>query len=124
MYGLPVKLPAPYPAKQSIKVNLVALVGMDEGWGRDFVRTAYRRWMQEGQETGSEPNVSASLREIGQKPAHVLALADSASTNARLLAETEAAKALGIFGSPTFAVGGEIFWGDDRLDDALRWHQR
>jgi 2-hydroxychromene-2-carboxylate isomerase len=124
MYGLPVKLPAPYPAKQSIKANLVALVGMDEGWGRDFVRTAYRRWMQEGQETGSEPNVSASLREIGQNPAHVLALADSASTNARLLAETEAAKALGIFGSPTFAVGGEIFWGDDRLDDALRWHQR
>jgi 2-hydroxychromene-2-carboxylate isomerase len=86
MYGLPVKLPAPYPAKQSIKANLVALVGMDEGWGRDFVRTAYRRWMQEGQETGSEPNVSASLREIGQKPARVLALADSASTNARLLA--------------------------------------
>jgi 2-hydroxychromene-2-carboxylate isomerase len=41
-----------------------------------------------------------------------------------LLAETEAAKALGIFGSSTFAVGGEIFWGDDRLDDALRWHQR
>jgi len=124
MYGLPAKLPAPYPAKQSIKANLVALVGLGEGWGRDFVRAAYRRWMQDGQETGSEPNLSGSLREIGQDPARVLALADLPETNARLMAETEAAKALGIFGSPTFAVGGEIFWGDDRLEDAVRWCRR
>ena len=124
MYGLPAKLPAPYPAKQSIKANLAALVGMGEGWGRDFVRAAYRRWMQDGQETGSEPNLSGSLREIGQDPARVLALADLPETNARLMAETEAAKALGIFGSPTFAVGGEIFWGDDRLEDAVRWCRR
>jgi 2-hydroxychromene-2-carboxylate isomerase len=28
---------------------------------------------------------------------------------------------LGIFGSPTFAIGTEIFWGDDRLENALEW---
>ncbi len=38
-----------------------------------------------------------------------------------LAEETREAKRLGIFGSPTFAVGSEIFWGDDRLDDAIRW---
>ena len=48
MYGLPVKLPAPYPAKQSVMANLVAIVGMGEGWGADFVRAAYRRWLQAG----------------------------------------------------------------------------
>jgi 2-hydroxychromene-2-carboxylate isomerase len=124
MYRLPVKLPAPYPAKQSIKANLVALVGMGEGWGRDFVHAAYRRWFQEGEETGSEPNLSASLHDIGQDPARVLALAASTETNDRLLTETEAAKGLGIFGSPTFAIDGEIFWGDDRLEDAIRWYRR
>jgi 2-hydroxychromene-2-carboxylate isomerase len=31
---------------------------------------------------------------------------------------------LGIFGSPTFAVGHEIFWGDDRLDDAIGWFKK
>jgi 2-hydroxychromene-2-carboxylate isomerase len=36
-------------------------------------------------------------------------------------AETDAARKLGIFGSPTFAIGAEIFWGDDRLEDALEW---
>jgi len=34
------------------------------------------------------------------------------------------AKRLGIFGAPTFATRGEIFWGDDRLEDAVRWHAK
>jgi 2-hydroxychromene-2-carboxylate isomerase len=123
MYGLKAKLPAPYPAKQSIAANLVAVVGMREGWGADFVRAAYRRWFQNGEENGSEPNLSSSLRDIGQDPDRVLPLANSKETNDLLLSETAAAKQLGIFGAPTFAVGGEIFWGDDRLNDAMSWLQ-
>ena len=73
MYGIPVNLPAPYPAKQSVMANLVAIIAMRESWGADYVRAAYRRWFQLGQETGSEPNVSESLRDIGQDPARVLA---------------------------------------------------
>jgi 2-hydroxychromene-2-carboxylate isomerase len=121
MYDIPVKLPTPYPAKRSVVANLVALVGMREGWGEDFVRAAYRRWFQNGQETGCEPNVSESLREIGQDPGRVLALANSDDTNAALTAETDIARELGIFGSPTFTVDRELFWGDDRLDDAISW---
>jgi 2-hydroxychromene-2-carboxylate isomerase len=121
MYSIPVKLPAPYPAKQSVMANLVAIVGMRESWGADYVRAAYRRWFQLGQETGSEPNVSESLRDIGQDPARVLALANSVDANAELVAETNAARELGIFGSPTFTVGRELFWGDDRLEDAISW---
>ena len=123
MYGLPVRVPAPYPAKQSVTANLVAIVGMREGWGADFVRAAYRRWFQEGEETGSEPNLSSSLRDIGQDPARVLTLAHAKEANDTLLSETEAARQLGVFGSPTFAVGEEIFWGDDRLEDAISWLQ-
>jgi 2-hydroxychromene-2-carboxylate isomerase len=121
MYGLPLKLPAPYPVKQSITANLVAIVGMREGWGADFVRAAYRRWMQMGEETGSEPNVSSSLRDIRQEPSRVMALANAQAANDALSSETDAAKQLGIFGSPTFVVGRELFWGDDRLGDAISW---
>jgi 2-hydroxychromene-2-carboxylate isomerase len=121
MYGVPVKLPVPYPAKQSVVANLVAIAGMHESWGPDFVRTAYRRWFQRGEETGSEPNVSESLHDIGQEPKRVLALANSENTKATLTAETDTARELGIFGSPTFAVGRELFWGDDRLADAISW---
>lgn len=123
MYGLAGQFPAPYPAKQSVAANQVAIVGMREGWGEDFVRAAYRRWFQEGEETGSEPNLSSSLRDVGQEPDRVLALAKTTETNDRLLAETDAAKQLGIFGSPTFVVGGELFWGDDRIEDAISWHR-
>ena len=121
MYGIPVQLPAPYPAKQSVVANLVATVGMDEGWGVDYVRAAYRRWFQLGQETGSEPNVSESLRDMGQDPRRVIALASSEGTKAALTAETDTARELGIFGSPTFTIGRELFWGDDRLEDAISW---
>lgn len=120
-YGIAAQLPAPYPAKQSVVANLVATVGMREGWGPDFVRGAYRRWFQLGQETGSEPNISESLRDIGQDPVRVLALADAEEAKVALMAETETARELGIFGSPTFAVGRELFWGDDRLEDAISW---
>jgi 2-hydroxychromene-2-carboxylate isomerase len=121
MYGIPARLPAPYPATHPVAANLVATVGMREGWGADFVRAAYRRWFQLGQETGSEPNLSESLRDIGQDPARVLALANSENAKMALAAETDAARELGIFGSPTFAADREIFWGDDRLEDAIKW---
>ena len=123
MYGIPVQLPAPYPAKQSVVANLVATVGMGEGWGADYVRAAYRRWFQLGQETGSEPNVSESLRDMGQDPKRVIALANSEGTKAALTAETDTARELGIFGSPTFVVDRELFWGDDRLEDAISWRR-
>lgn len=123
MYGISAKLPAPYPAKQSVMANLVATVGMREGWGADYVRAAYRRWFELGQETGSEPNVSESLHDIGQDPGRVLALANSEDVKAALTAETDAARERGIFGSPTFTVGRELFWGDDRLEDAISWCQ-
>ena len=116
------QLPAPYPAKQSVVANLVATVGMREGWGADYVRAAYRRWFQLGQETGSEPNVSQSLLDIGQNPTRVLALAGSEDAKTALTAETDAARELGIFGSPTFVVDRD-YSGDDRLEDAISWRQ-
>ena len=52
----------------------------------------------------------------------VLARAESDQNKARLRAQTERAAALGIFGAPSFVVpasGGELYWGNDRLGDAI-----
>jgi 2-hydroxychromene-2-carboxylate isomerase len=121
MYGIPLRVPAPYPSPNSLFANVVASLGMREKWGADFVRAAYRRWFQLGQETGGEPNVPESLRDIGQSPERVLAAARGEDAHAALMAETQVAKELGLFGSPTFVVGRELFWGDDRLEDAIAW---
>jgi 2-hydroxychromene-2-carboxylate isomerase len=96
---------------------------MRQGWGVAFVRAAYRRWLQLGQETGSEPNLSESLRDIGVDPQPALALANTAEAKAALMEETDLARDLGIFGSPTFVVGRELFWRDDRLEDAISWYR-
>src|SRR5581483_1875661 len=121
LYGIQLKLPVAYPASQSIVANRIALLGLREGWGYDFMRAAYRNWFVAGKETGSEPNISDSLREIGQDPVRVLKVANGPEIDGALMAETRAAKAAGIFGSPTFSVGNELFWGDDRLEDAICW---
>jgi 2-hydroxychromene-2-carboxylate isomerase len=113
----------PYPLKNLDLANRIAVVGAAEGWCPDYVRATYARWFGLGQESGSEPNVSKSLREIGQDPARVLALAQSDAVGRAYDAATDEARRLGIFGAPTFATGGEIFWGDDRLEDAVRWHR-
>lgn len=123
MYRIPVRVPAPYPIKQSIVANRIAIVGLQEGWGEAFVRAAYRHWFQLGQESGSEPNISESLREVGQNPERVIERANGEQANQLLEAATTEARQLGIFGSPTFAVEGELFWGDDRLADAVSWHK-
>jgi 2-hydroxychromene-2-carboxylate isomerase len=66
----------------------------------------------------------ASLREVGQDPERVLGLVYAEERKGIFEHETNTARSLGIFGSPTFAFGGELFWGDDRLEDAISWYQR
>jgi 2-hydroxychromene-2-carboxylate isomerase len=124
MYGLPARVPAPYPLAQWDVANRVAVLGAAEGWVADYARATYRRWFENGLEPGSEPNLSESLREIGQEPLRVLDEAAAPETGEAYEAATAEARNLGIFGAPTFAVGPELFWGDDRLDDAIAWYRR
>ena len=70
---------------------------------------------------GEDPNLAESLREIGQVPERVISKAQAKRTKTALSASTQEAMELGVFGSPTFVVDGEVFWGDDRLDDAIVW---
>ncbi|RYE88309.1 MAG: 2-hydroxychromene-2-carboxylate isomerase [Hyphomicrobiales bacterium] len=121
MHGLSPRLPAPYPLQELELANRVAILGASEGWCETYVRAAYRNWFEAGDPAGSEPNLSASIAAAGQDPARVIKLANEAACEDGLAKATDAARALGIFGSPSFVVNGELFWGDDRLDDALAW---
>ena len=59
------------------------------------------------------------LMELGLPASDILDQAQAEPTKRRLREQTEQARARGIFGAPTFFVGTEMFWGNDRLDDAL-----
>ena len=122
-YGLSLSLsvPAPYPLPELPLANQIALVGCEDGWCEAYVTETYKLWFGEGLEPGCEPAISRALSAIGQDPAAVLARARSDAMAARLRAESDKAMALGVFGAPSFVVGTEVFWGDDRLEDALKW---
>ncbi len=109
MYGLQAKVPAPYPLQEFDLANRVTLLGIEEGWGRPYIEASYRRWFVDGQEPGMEPNLSASLGEVGQDPARVVGQAQSDRIGGVYDTATDEARRLGIFGSPTFAVSGELF---------------
>ena len=119
--GLSPVLPAPYPLAQLTLANQVALLGTHEGWCEPYVTETYRRWFEGGDPAGEEPNLSDSLRAIGQDPDRVLAAATAPAIADALVAQTDAARDIGVFGAPSFVVGAEVFWGDDRLEDALDW---
>jgi 2-hydroxychromene-2-carboxylate isomerase len=119
--GIPFNGRPPYPVVDLPRPNRIALVGAARGWCDVYVATAYWRWFLAHEDASGQINIARSLATVGQDAESVMALADSEATRRALDAQTQAAKSLGIFGSPTFAVGGEIFWGDDRLDDAIQW---
>jgi 2-hydroxychromene-2-carboxylate isomerase len=73
----------------------------------------------------SDPSIlHAILGAIGQPAESVLEAAQDAATKARLRAQTDDAQRLGIFGAPSVRVGNELFWGNDRLEDALTWYRQ
>jgi 2-hydroxychromene-2-carboxylate isomerase len=61
--------------------------------------------------------------DLGKDPKRITELADSDEMKAELSRLTQRARELGVFGAPSWVVGTELFWGDDRLDDALAWHR-
>jgi 2-hydroxychromene-2-carboxylate isomerase len=100
-YGLPIKVPTPYPLKNFDLASRVAVLGEMGGWCPNYVRASYRRWFVEGKEAGAEPNLSESLREIGQDPDRVIAAANSESVGRVYDENTSEARQLNIFGAPT-----------------------
>ena len=120
-YGFDAKVPAPYPLKEFDLANKVAILGKNQGWIKEYTILTYKKWFLEHLEPGSEPNLSSTLKEIGLDSESVIKLAQTDEIEQKYLKNTEMAKNKGIFGSPTFIVENEVFWGDDRCEDAIKW---
>jgi 2-hydroxychromene-2-carboxylate isomerase len=73
-----------------------------EGWCPGYVRASYRRWFVEGKEVGTEPNLSESLREIGQDPDRIIEAANAEPVGRAYDHNTREARLLKIFGAPNF----------------------
>jgi 2-hydroxychromene-2-carboxylate isomerase len=117
--GFPFQRPATFP-QQSLTAARVALVAGDEGWGPDFARRVYTAEFAESHDIGEREVITRIIADLGRDPSAVLARAEAPENKLRLRTETEEAQRLGIFGAPSFVTeGGELFWGNDRLEQAL-----
>ncbi|HEY6600786.1 MAG TPA: DsbA family protein, partial [Xanthobacteraceae bacterium] len=84
----------------------------------------FHQWFIGRRAPGVDDHVERVLASLDKSPAPIIARAKSAEGERLLKTATDAARKLGIFGAPTFAIGPEIFWGDDRLEDALAFASR
>jgi 2-hydroxychromene-2-carboxylate isomerase len=117
-YGLPWKKPSVFPQNTVIPLR-VALFGVGEPWGAAFCRKMMLRNWARNEDISSAESVTAALESLGLPAASILARAQDPMNKPRLRAQVERACTLGIFGAPMFFVRGEMFWGNDRLEDAL-----
>lgn len=120
-YGLSPSLPAPYPLEEFDLANRIAVLARQEGWARAYIIATYRLWFDLGMPAGSQQNLGPALKGIGQDPSAVIARALSNEIGRAYNEATEEARERGIFGAPSFVIDGELFWGDDRLEEAIAW---
>ena len=117
-YGLPWKKPSVFP-QNTVNPVRVALIGAREPWGPAFCKEMMLRNWARDEDVSAPESVTAALEAIGLPAASILARAQDPANKPRLRAQVERARSLKIFGAPMFFVRGEMFWGNDRLDDAL-----
>ena len=123
-YDFHALVPAPYPLKEFDLANQIAILGMNEGWGIEYAISTYKRWFQEGKEPATEPNISEICSELKLDKDEVILSANSEEIEKEFLANTDSARNNKVFGSPSFIVNNEIFWGDDRMEDAINWSKK
>ena len=123
-FGIPFRKPTQFP-RNSLVAARAALAAEAEPWIGRFVRAVYLANFAEDRDIADPAIVRALLGAAGcADPDALLARASSAENKEHLRTRTHAAVAHGIFGAPSFVVGDELFWGDDRLEDALEWSKR
>ncbi len=119
-YGLPLDFPEPFPFR-SLKTMRAAVFCAGRGELEAFTREAFRLYWEEGgaprglEESDENGPIVEVAERIGADPEEVLEGATAPEAKEGLKAATTEALGRGVFGAPSFFVGDEMFWGNDRL---------
>jgi 2-hydroxychromene-2-carboxylate isomerase len=118
-YGIPWRKPTAFPRNTVLPARVAAAHGT-EPWCADFVRATFVANFGFDRDIGHEDAVASILVDIGRPPS-AITLAIDDEHRGLLRGNIEQAIAIGIFGAPNCVVGNELFWGEDAVDDAIRW---
>jgi 2-hydroxychromene-2-carboxylate isomerase len=121
--GLPLRRPEPFP-QNSLLASRVALALEDERRG-EFSRAVYAAEFGAGEPIAERATIAGLLDAMGLNAGDILERATAAEIKGKLKSETARAQSLGIFGAPNLVTAdGELFWGNDRLDEGFDWAAR
>jgi 2-hydroxychromene-2-carboxylate isomerase len=117
-YGLPpIHWPNPWPGNYLMAMR-AASFALTAGRGREFALQAFRDAFARGHDLSIAANVLDAAERAGLERDEVEAATREPAIKQALREATDAAHELGVIGVPTIAIDGELFWGDDRLEDA------
>lgn len=119
-YGLAFRKPSVFP-RSGLLAARVALIGVEEGWVAPFARAVMTANFVDDLDIADPAVIGGILAALELPADDVLARAQREDNKAALKAQTDRAVELGLFGAPSFRVADELFWGNDRLDDAIAW---
>src|SRR5262249_9311203 len=117
-YGLPWRRPSVFPRNTVLPIR-VALQGAREAWGPAFAKEVMLRNWGQDEDVSTEPSVTSALTSLGLPAASILADTLSPENRPKLRAQVERARGLRTVGAPMFFARGEMFWGNDRLEEAV-----
>ncbi len=119
-YGLAWTRPTAFP-RASLLPARVALLGAEQPWMGEYCRRIMQANFVADRDIDSAACVGEVLQQLGLRAPEIIEEAQGEANKLRLRNQTELARSRGVFGAPTFFVGQEMFWGNDRLDEALAY---
>ena len=121
-HEIPFRMPTIFP-RRSVRAGRLACLGDGQPWVSALIDVVFDSCFVRDEDIDDTGVLRRLLAEL-KLPPELLKAADSDAAKAQLRANTDAAQKAGLFGAPTFEVDGELFFGQDRLDDALAWATR
>jgi len=118
--GLPFRRPERFPQNSLLAARVATVL---EGEARaEFTRRVFAAEFGDGLSIADRERIAQLVAGLGLAPEATLEQAESEANKARLKAECARAAEIGIFGAPSLTTeDGELFWGDDRLEQGLDW---
>lgn len=122
-FGFPFKRPSVFPRNTTLAARVAAAFS-DAPWAGEYIRRAFVANFAGDCELNDEDVVRRLVRGVGQDASDVLDRACNSELSGALRRNTERAIAMNIFGAPNCVVDGELFWGEETLEDAIAWAVR
>ena len=117
-YGIEFNMPTAFP-RVAVLPSRVAILCAHEPWIGDFCKNVMRQNWVLDLDINDPIQVTHALSTLVENPQRIIDAAQEDTNKLKLREQTQQAREKGIFGAPTFFVNDEMFWGDDRLEDAL-----